>query len=98
MHVEDMKDRHFDNDNEPDPFSAIGLQAALIVNKLRLQAQLAKIDKEDQKDAQRNTERNGSDEKDGGADREYIDQGLKKIAAFERRASEIDQRSARKGK
>jgi hypothetical protein len=32
--------KQHDNDNEPNPWSAIGLQAALIVNKLRVHAQL----------------------------------------------------------
>jgi hypothetical protein len=30
-----------DNDNEPNPWSSVGLQAAMILNRLRLQAQIS---------------------------------------------------------
>jgi hypothetical protein len=70
------------NDNS-DPFSAIGLQAALIVNKLRLQAQLA--DK---------TERDVPREQEGRADTtetadrknhdDAVTVGVRQIERFER--------------
>lgn len=43
------KEANYSNDNEPEFWSSIGLQAAMIVNKLRLQAQLdsAKQENED---------------------------------------------------
>ena len=38
----------FDDDMEKDTFRSIGLQAALILNRLRLQAQLSETNAEDQ--------------------------------------------------
>lgn len=78
--------RKFDNDNEPDPFSAIGLQAALIVNKLRLQAQLANIDKEHDEDAGSESDASNGKEQRGANHSEAVAHGVKKIIAFEQRA------------
>lgn len=83
------------NDNF-DPFSAIGLQAALIVNKLRLQAQLLSIDEKQDEGGASNGETSDSEKKRGPDYGDAVAHGLKRIAAFERRASGIDNRSARK--
>jgi len=59
-------DTHIANDNEPDPWSSIGLQAAMIVNKLRLQAQLDSAKQE-----------NEGREGDTNAGRGYQEKGAK---------------------
>ena len=77
--------RQHDNDNF-DPFSAIGLQAALIVNKLRLQTQLTKIAEEHHEDAGSDGDRGDSKEQRGANHSEAVADGVKKIIAFEQRA------------
>ena len=52
--------RH-DNDNEPNPWSAIGLQAALIVNRLRCQAQLTEKQNPPENDGNTGNKRNRGD-------------------------------------
>jgi hypothetical protein len=73
------------NDNF-DPWQSIGLQAALIVNKLRCQAQLS--DANEKQDSERSDDRNGTDrsEQDSEQHRAYVDQRLRDFRAFERRA------------
>lgn len=88
--------RKFDNDNEPDPFSAIGLQAALIVNKLRLQAQLANFAEEHHEGATGQGDASSEKENTSADHREAVAHGVSKIIAFEKRASGVDQRPRRK--
>jgi hypothetical protein len=79
--------RHADNDNT-NPWSSIGLQAALIVNKLRVQAQLTEKQNPSQGEQRpANDEKGNAAEKRPAAHSEYVDQRLREIAAFERRAS-----------
>ena len=89
-----MKHSH-DNDNS-DPFSAIGLQAALIVNKLRLQAQLVNFDKEHHENAGSHGDAGDSKKQRGANHSEAVTHGMKKIIAFEQRAAGIGQRTGRK--
>ena len=53
--------KQHDNDNEPNPWSAIGLQAALIVNKLRCQAQLTEKQNPPENDGNTGNKRNRGD-------------------------------------
>lgn len=76
-----------DNDtHEPNPWRSIGLQAALIVNRLRCQAQLTKFNKETEKDSSGNADGEQRRKEDPKADRTYVDTRLRELAAFERRA------------
>lgn len=76
------------NDNQ-DPFSAIGLQAALIVNKLRLQAQLADETKNDAPSKQRESADAAKDTKEE-RHRDAVASGVRHIARFERIAASLD--------
>lgn len=66
-----VRDTH---DDEPNTWLSIGLQAALIVNKLRVQAQLTKIDEQK---PEHSTERERDDEaKKRKVDRlEFVNKG-----------------------
>ncbi len=91
-----VKDTHGNNDNEPNPWSSIGLQAMLIVNKLRVQAQLREEPKLE--DVGDNSDRGGgrADEERERAHREYVESRLRETAAFERRARGIQDGAVRK--
>jgi hypothetical protein len=79
------RDTDYSNDNEPDPWSSIGLQAAMILNKLRVQAQLESHQKQhDEEDENRTPDAKA--EENRARDSEYIEQRLKELARFERRA------------
>lgn len=82
-----MRGTH-DNDNE-NPWSSIGLQAAMIVNRLRCQAQLLELQTDKKQNEQPSSEPNPgrAGEKESSPNREYVDQRLREIAAFERRVS-----------
>jgi hypothetical protein len=86
-----MKQLTHDNDDEP--FSAIGLQAALVV--LRLQAQLADETKNDTPGKQRESADAAKDTKEE-RHRNAVASGVRHIARFERTASGIGDRPARK--
>jgi hypothetical protein len=72
-------------DNEPNPWSAIGLQAALIVNKLRLQAQLTErtITQDNQTDEEQWRDNHRKEEE---ARLALVKRRLADLAEFERRA------------
>lgn len=73
-----------DNDNS-DPWCSIGLQAALIVNKLRLQAQLTNSNEQKNEDRKCEPDPGSGDEQKRAEQREYVEQRLRELAAFERR-------------
>ena len=77
------------NDNEPNSWSSIGWQAAMIVNRLRCQAHLLELQTDKQKDenAPDNRERGDRREKNSDSHEKYVDQRLRELAAFERRIS-----------
>jgi hypothetical protein len=72
-------------DNEPDPWCSIGLQTALIVNKLRVKAQLTQPNEKQNEDA--DNKRNRSDtHKDCVPEKlEDIERRIADILAMERR-------------
>jgi hypothetical protein len=75
-----------DNDNEPDSWCSIGLQAALIVNKLRLQAQLTEKQHPPENDNRpAHNEDKERAEKSPSAEAKYIEHRLRELAAWERR-------------
>lgn len=82
--------RTFANDNN-ETWASIGLQADLIVNRLRNEALIRAL--LDGTNEQQNVERGGNSdrartEKQKDADeREYVEKRLRDLAAFERRAS-----------
>lgn len=77
--------RDADNENFPLTFSKLGLAAALIFNRLRVEAQLLNVATQEKDEP---AEGNGgrTNENNDRADREYIEQRLKDWAAFERKA------------
>lgn len=78
------------NDNERDPWSSIGLAAAMILNRLRTQRHLLEL--EDEKPSESRTdngEAENNEKQKRDTERAYIEQRLRDIAAFERRAKGI---------
>ena len=80
-----------DNDNERDTFSAIGLAAALILNRLSNNQQLRRLQADEKKNEDRSGDTNAGrgDEQKSEQHRRYVDEGLKRLAMFERRAKGI---------
>lgn len=78
---------HHSNDNERDSFSAIGLAALLIVDRLKNENQLLEASDHHEKDSERQTGRSDADEKHRTDQKEYVDKRLREVAAFERRAN-----------
>jgi hypothetical protein len=70
---------------EQDAFLTIGFVTQLILNKLRVQAQLTDVDKE--KDSERSGHRDGADRSEENSEqhRAYVDRRLKDIRAMEDR-------------
>jgi len=80
--------KQHDNDNEPNPWSAIGLQAALIVNRLRCQAQLTEKQNPPENDERATGDKNSKTaEKQPDDERAYIEHRLRELAAWERKIS-----------
>lgn len=73
------------NDNEPNPWSSIGLQAAMIVNKLRCQSQLMDSDKKQDEERGAQSDAGHDDKADTANNREYVETRLREIAAWERK-------------
>lgn len=65
-------------------FNSIGFHAALILNRLRSQAQLTS-DKEEQVDSKRDAARERTKKDDTDRHIEYVEKRLRELAAFERR-------------
>ena len=83
---------HHSNDNERDSFSAIGLAALLIVNRLKNENQLLETRDHHEEDRERQTGRGDADEKNRADQKKYVDKRLLELAAFERKASGIVKR------
>jgi len=80
--------KQHDNDNEPNPWSAIGLQAALILNKLRVHAQLTEKQNPPENDKRATGDKNSKTaEKQPDEERAYIEHRLRELAAWERKIS-----------
>ena len=79
-----MKDAHNDHN---DTWISIGLQANLILNKLRCQAQLTELElAADQKEqSDRDTARGRTEKENSERHREYVDRRLADLRAFEDR-------------
>jgi hypothetical protein len=67
------------NDNEPDTWTSIGRQAAMILNKLRLAAQL-NFDEQQNENREGDTDASGADEQREKHQRENIFQDVNKRA------------------
>lgn len=65
-------------------FRSIGFHAALILNRLRTQAQLTSPE-EDQVDGHRDTARERAQKENPKHDVDYVEHRLRELAAFERR-------------
>jgi hypothetical protein len=65
-------------------FRPIGFHTALILNRLRNQAQLTS-DKEEQVDSDRDAARERANKNDTDRHIEYVEKRLRELAAFERR-------------
>lgn len=63
---------HFANDNERNSFSAIGLAALLIVNRLKNENQLVEAREEHQEHGERNAHCDGADQSDGAYNEQEI--------------------------
>ena len=83
----DMKDAA--NDNEHETFSSIGLAAAMILNRLRTQRHLLELQDEKKIEPDGNRE-DPRDEQREIDQREAVNEGLRRIRAFERRAAGLD--------
>ena len=87
MFDKDMKDAA--NDNERETFSPISLAAAMILNRLRTQRHLLELQDEKKIEPDGNRE-DARDEQREIDQREAVNEGLRRIAAFERRAGGHD--------
>jgi len=79
----------FANDNERETFSPISLAAAMILNRLRTQRHLLELQDEKKIEPDGNSG-DASDEQREIDQREAVNEGLRRIRAFERRASGHD--------
>ena len=80
------RETHHSNDNEPMTFSKLGLAAALIVNRLRNDSLMRGVGETADR-AGDTGKKDADDEK-----QRYIDQRLRELAAFERRADGLKRR------
>ncbi|GEC56803.1 hypothetical protein CQ12_38155 [Bradyrhizobium jicamae] len=90
MHVEDMKDRHFDNDNEKLSFTSLAALTANVVQYLQkkkiedgeTKPDASHSDKRDREEHLEEVNRRLSD----GERRAYVREGVERIRRFEDRA------------
>lgn len=69
-------------------FNSIGFHAALILNRLRSQAQLTSPSHEEhEEDSKRETAHKRTDKDDPKNQREYVERRLRELAKWERRIS-----------
>jgi hypothetical protein len=80
-----MKNDTHDNDNF-DPWSSLGLATAMILNRLRNQRVLLELADDKHEKSQRDTGGGSAEKEKEEANREYVDQRLRELAAFEDRA------------
>jgi hypothetical protein len=66
-------------------FNSIGFHAALILNRLRSQAQLTSSDKEQDENRERDTARKRANKDDSKDQRDYVERRLRELAEWERR-------------
>jgi hypothetical protein len=88
-HVEIMARDTHDND-DLNPWTSIGLQTNLILNRLRCDAQireLMKIDEQKQEQSEGKRQSGAQDNQRADEHAKYVEQRLRDYAAFERRAS-----------
>ena len=84
-----MKKGTHDNDDEPLSFQSLGLAAAIVLNRIRnAQAlrELAKLDEEKQECPDKEGSPSGGDERPSKEHAEAVQERLRSINAFERRA------------
>ena len=79
--------KQHDNDNEPNPWSAIGLQAALIVNKLRCQAQLTNANEKQDEEGKSDPAPSRGDDEKRAQELEYVEHRLRELRSWERKIS-----------
>jgi len=77
------------NDNEVDPWSPLGLAALTILNRLQCQRHLLELQDEKKIESDGNSG-DARDEQREIDQREAVNEGLRRIRAFERRASGHD--------
>jgi hypothetical protein len=77
---------HGTNDNEPDPWTSIGWQANLILNRLRNFRTLLELTEEQQEQGQRKTGGGDQEKRDDKDHSEYVEQRVREIAKFEQQA------------
>ena len=75
------------DDDEPTRWTSIGWQAALITNRLRNQAQLLNINKEQNEGPDSEGQSSNEDESKRARELEYVERRLADLRAFERRAN-----------
>ena len=86
------------NDNERDPWTSLGLATAMILNKLRCDAQLrelVKFDEQEQKQSDGNAGSGSAEKQQAEEHAKYVETRLRELAAFERRASGNKDRTRR---
>jgi hypothetical protein len=88
-----MKKNDYANDDEPLTFQALGLAAALVINRIRnAQAlrELVHLDKEQEEDRSRDTGGGKTDEQREKDHREAVESRLRQLRTFERRVNGRD--------
>ena len=85
MQIANMKDAN--NDNEPNPWSTIGLQAALIVNRLRCQSQILQLQTDEPENAKPDAEQNSdrATKRDDETKRADMERRIRDLLAMENR-------------
>lgn len=87
----DLHNTHGDNDNF-DPWSSIGLAAAMILNRLQNERALLELREEEKKQGDRDAARDRADKEDSERHRDYVNQRLRELRSFERRFTKPMQR------
>lgn len=81
-----MNGTHTHDNDDFDPWSPIGLAAAMILNRLRNKRALLELAEEQKEQSDRDTARSGAEKENAERHREYVDTRLRELAAFERRS------------
>ena len=84
-----------DNETEPLTFSKIGLQAALILNRLRVTTQLLELAKQGEEKDERESKPCNGDENKCTDNRENIERRLRELSEWENRIAEDRKRLRR---
>ena len=75
------------NDDELLSFQSLGLAAAIVINRIRIQRTLLEFAEDEKEQRDRDTGRDRTDEQRTEDQRRYVDQRLREMAAFERKVS-----------